>query len=114
MFALIIGNGGRMHGKLRTLFKSLSEHFKKFGKVAKENNGAVVLTLNNGLRALVYMEKDKVSAYWGDLKPVKDIDIDKYKDVEEEGASDDSSYGYLNNDFADEEAVDTAALDTTY
>lgn len=57
------------------------------------------------------MEKDKVSAYWGDLKPVKDIDIDKYKDVEEEGSVDDSSYGYLNNDFADDVTVDSAAVD---
>ena len=111
MFALVIDNGGRMHGKLRSLFKALSALFKKYGKIAKENNGAIVLTLNNGFRALVYMEKDKVSAYWGDLKPVKDIDIDKYKDVEEEGSVDDSSYGYLNNDFADDVTVDSAAVD---
>ena len=45
------------------------------------------------------------------MKPVKDIDIDKYKDVEEEGSVDDSSYGYLNNDFADDVTVDSAAVD---
>ena len=113
-FTLSIGNSGRMHGKLRMLFKALSEKFKSMGKVAKENNGAVVLTLNNGLRAFIAMSKDHVSVIWGDIKPVKDINIDEYKDVVEEDSSDDSSYGYLNNDFADEDAaeVDTTAVDT--
>ena len=53
----------------------------------------------------------KILALGVKSKPVKDIDIDKYKDVEEEGSVDDSSYGYLNNDFADDVTVDSAAVD---
>ena len=54
------------------------------GKVDKENNGSVVVTLNNGKKALVAMEKDKVFATWGDTRKVDAIDIEQYKDVKEE------------------------------
>ena len=112
MFGLLIYNYGRMHGKLRTLFNALSQKIKTWGKVAKENNGAVVVTLNNGKRAIVTMEKDKVTIYWGQLKAVKDIDISIYKDACEEDDPKDISYGYLNDLFSDEVAADTTEADT--
>ena len=70
--------------KLRDVFNELSERFKNMGKLEKENNGAVVVTLNNEKRALVAMEKDKVFALWGNTKKVDAIDIEQYKDIKEE------------------------------
>lgn len=95
-----------------TLFNALSQKIKIWGKVAKENNGAVVVTLNNGKRAIVTMKKDKVTVYWGQLKAVKDIDISIYKDACEEDDPKDISYGYLNDLFSDEVAADTTEADT--
>lgn len=124
-FTLSIGNGGRMHGKLRDLLKVLIAKYKTFGTIAKQNDGAAVLTLKNNLRAVIWMEKDHVSVSWGDLKAVKDIDISKYKDVSEEDDPSSISYGYLNGLFpngsvdadstvADTTAVDSAAVDYDY
>lgn len=113
LFGLTIYNNGRMHGKLRTLFNALSQKFKSWGKVAKENNGAVIVNLNNKKRAIVTMEKDQVSAYWGEVKAAKDIDITKFKDACEEDDPKNISYGYLNELFSDEVAADTAEVDTT-
>ena len=59
------------------------------------------------------MEKDKVLAFWGDLKAAKDIDISKFKDACEEDDPSNVSYGYLNDLFSEEVAVDTAEVDTT-
>lgn len=114
-FYLAIGNAGRMHGKLRALYKVLYTKFKSMGKVEKENNSAAVITLKNGLRAVVGMKKDNVAIYWGDLKPAKDIDISEYKDACEEDDPNSISYGYLNDlfpDAIDSTAVDTMAVDT--
>ena len=102
-----------MHGKLRTLFNTLSQKVKSWGKVVKENNGAAIVNLNNGKRAIITMEKDKVSVFWGQLKAAKDIDISKYKDAGEEDDLNNISYGYLNDLFSDEVAADTAEVDTT-
>ncbi len=119
-FYLSIGNSGRMHGKLRALYKVLYSKFKNMGKIEKENNGAVVIALKNGKRAVVGMKKDNVVVYWGDLKPAKDIDISEYKDACEEDDPGSISYGYLNSLFPDVEEVtnsDTVALadtDTIY
>ena len=112
-FSIVIYNHGRMHGKLRSLFNALSKKFKSIGKVAKENNGAVVINLNTGKRAVITMEKDKVLAFWGDLKAAKDIDISKFKDACEEDDPSNVSYGYLNDLFSEEVAADTAEVDTT-
>ncbi len=120
-FTLSIDNDGRMHGKLRDLLKALITKFKTFGTIAKQNDGAAVLTLNNKLRAVICMEKDHVSVSWGALKAVNDIDISKYKDVTEEDDPSSIYYGYLNglfpNGAADADstvaAVDTLAVDST-
>lgn len=112
LFGLTIYNGGRMHGKLRTLFNALSQKVKSWGKVVKENNGAAIVNLNNGKRAIITMEKDKVSVSWGQLKAAKDIDISKYKDACEEDDLNNISYGYLNDLFSDEVAADTAVVES--
>ena len=112
LFGLTIYNGGRMHGKLRTLFNALSQKVKSWGKVVKENNGAAIVNLNNGKRAIITMEKDKVSVFWGQLKAAKDIDISKYKDACEEDDLNNISYGYLNDLFSDEVAADTAVVES--
>lgn len=115
-FDIFIYNYGRMHGKMRETFNLFVNQLKKWGKLAKENNGAKVFTLNDGNRALVGMGKDYVFMLWGDLKPVKDIDISSYKDVTEEDNLPALSYGYLNNLFPDKldemAAVDTLSVDT--
>ena len=85
------------------------------GKLEKENNGAVVVTLKNGKRALVAMEKDNVFALWGDIKQVKDINIDEYKDVKEESKRI-KDYDFFENKLsgiaeADSLVVDTAAIE---
>lgn len=117
VFSLSVDNSGRMRGKLRNLYKILSEKFKKMGKIAKENNSAVVVELNNGERAVVFMQKESVGATWGNLIPANEIDIDQYKDATEEGSEDSISYGYLNNLFPDRghtEVDDSVAVDSAY
>lgn len=117
-FNISVGNGGRMHGKLRELYHAFAAKFKAMGKVAKENNGAVVIDLGNGKCAEIHMAKDNVAVNWGKLKPIKDIDISEYKDVVEEGEDVMPSLGYLNRLFPDEKAVsggeqvDTVEVDT--
>jgi hypothetical protein len=60
------------------------------------------------------MEKDHVSVSWGNIRPVKDIDISKYEDVSEEDDPSYVSYGYLNGLFPNTSAdADTVAVDTT-
>ena len=83
-FKIKFDNLGKLRHKLRNVFNELSARFKNMGKVEKENNGAVVVTLKNGMRALIAMEKDNVFALWGNISQVNKIDIDKYKDVKEE------------------------------
>ena len=114
MFGVVISNEGRMHGKLRTLFNTFTKKFKEIGTIAKQNNGAIVFSLKNGMRAVLTMAKDKVSVFWGDLKPVKDIDISEYKDACEEDDLSNISYGYLNELFPDKNIIeaDTTAVDT--
>lgn len=112
-FSISIGNGGRMRGKLRDLFNSLANKFKAIGgTVAKENNGAKVFTLKNGSRAILTLAKDNVQVTWGDILPVKDLDISEYKDACEEDDLSNISYGYLNDLFPDKMAVDSTAADT--
>ena len=88
--------------------------FKTFGTIAKQNDGAAVLTLKNKLRAVIRMEKDHVSVIWGDIKPIKDIDISKYKDISEEDDPFNISYGYLNGLFENNSVdADSVEVDST-
>lgn len=112
-FMLMIGNNGRMHGKLRDLYKVVYAKFKGLGTIVKENNSAAVINLKSGGRAFVAMKKDNVFVFWGtSLKDAKDIDIEEYKDATEEDDPSIVSYGYLNSLFPDEAVADTAAVDT--
>ena len=61
----------------------MKAHFKKYGKIEKENNGAAVFSINEKNRAKMYMEENSVSVIWGDIKEVKDLDIDEYKNTKE-------------------------------
>ncbi len=108
-FVVSLDNGGRMRGKLRDLFNSLANKFKAIGgTIAKENNGAKVFTLKNGTRAILTLAKDNVRVTWGDILPVKDLDISKYKDACEEDDLSNISYGYLNDQLnEDSTAVDS-------
>lgn len=81
-FKVVFDNSGKLRLKLREVYNELSARFKNMGKVEKENNGAVIVSLNNGKKALIAMEKDNVFALWGNLKKVDDIE--QYKDVKEE------------------------------
>ena len=79
------------------------------GTVEKENNGAVVVTLSNGMRAFVSFEKDNVSALWGNIAAVKDID--QYKDAHEESQRI-KDYDYFENKLEGIEVADSTAVDT--
>ncbi len=114
-FKVKFDNSGKLRLKLREVFSELASRFKNMGKLEKENNGAVVVTLKNGKRALVAMEKDNVFALWGDIKQVKDINIDEYKDVKEESKRI-KDYDFFENKLsgiaeADSLVVDTAAIE---
>lgn len=104
-FGWTVDNSGRMKGKMRMLYDALSAKFKKMGTEAKKNNSAVVLNLKNGKRALVAMQKDRVFAVWGDMAKVEDIDIDQYKDANEDDDSEDT-------DTSDGNALDEATCDS--
>ena len=82
-FLVSFSNIGKMKGKLELLLKELKAHFKKYGKIEKENNGAAVFSINEKNRAKMYMEENSVSVIWGDIKEVKDLDIDEYKNTKE-------------------------------
>ncbi|MBQ4445858.1 MAG: WG repeat-containing protein [Prevotella sp.] len=111
-FKVKFDNTGKLRLKLHDVFAELSSRFKNMGKVEKENNGAAVITLNNGMRALVAMEKDNVFALWGDIKQVKDIDIDVYKDVKEESKRI-KDYDFFENKLSGiTEDNDTLAVDS--
>lgn len=102
-----------MKGKLRDLYNLLSNKFKSMGTVAKQNNSAMVVELKGDKRAIITMDKDHVTAYWGSgLKSAKEIDIDKFKDTVEEDDASNISYGYLNDLFPDKVIADTTAVDT--
>ena len=74
-------NDGKMTGKLELLLKELKAHFKKNGTLEKENDGAAVYTINSKNRVMVFMAENYVSAIWGDIKEVKDLDIENTKEV---------------------------------
>lgn len=114
-FKVEFENSGKLRLKLREVYNELSSRFKNMGKLEKENNGAVVVTLNNGKVALVAMEKDKVFAQWGNIKKVEAIDIEKYKDVKEETKRI-KDFDYFDNKLKDipnedDVEVDSVAVD---
>lgn len=115
MFVLYISNMGKMQGKLRNLFNTFANKFKGMGMIAKQNNGAIVFSLKSGMGAILTMQKDNVSILWGELEPVKDIDISEFEDAcEEDGLPNISSWGYLNELFPDKNTIeaDTIAADS--
>lgn len=89
-FLVSFYNRGKMQGKLGLLLKELKAHFKKYGKLEKENSGAAVFTINEKNRVLMYMKEDGVSVIWGDIKSVDKLDIEEYKDTEEKIKVDES------------------------
>ena len=104
-FGWMVNNSGRMKGKMRMLYDALSAKFKKMGTEAKKNNSAVVVNLKNGQRAVVAMTKDRVFAVWGNMAKVEDIDIDQYKDANEDDDSDET-------DTSDDNTFDDAVCDS--
>lgn len=121
-FVLSFSNIGKMSGKLELLMKELKAHFKKNGKLEKENNGAAVFSINEKNRAMICMEEDRVDVIWGDIKDVNDLDIDKYKNNKEKihidqtviqtvnGTGNPISLAPFETDSV-EENVDTVAVD---
>jgi hypothetical protein len=121
-FAVSFTNTGKMTGKLELLLKELKAHFKKNGKLEKENNGAAVFSFSEKNRAMIYMEEDRVGIIWGDIKEAKDLDIEKYKNTKEKinidqsviqnvnGSGSPISLAPADNDTI-EEVVDTVAVD---
>ena len=108
-FKVKFDNSRKLRNKLRLVFNELSSRFKNMGKVEKENNGAVVVTLKNGKRALVAFEKDNVFALWGNIADVNNIDIDEYKDAQEESKHI-KDYDYFESKLEGIEDTDTIAV----
>lgn len=105
-FTITISHSGCMHGKLRNMLKTLVKKFSSFGKVVKQNDGAAVLELNNGKTALICMSDTDVKVVWGSLGKANAINIDKYKDVQE-----DMSSGYSGGLDPDDYTADSVATD---
>ncbi len=104
---------GKLRGKLRQLLKAFINHFSNAGKIVKQNNGAAVLSLNNGKVAVVYMTPDAVTLAWGEGN-ANSIDIEQFKDVKEAGIGEnEGSYSQPDLDSSYYDGVDTCAADTT-
>lgn len=112
-FAFSVTNEGRMRGKLRQLHTALIEKFKNMGKIVKQNNGAAVFELNDGHRALVAMEANRVFVTWGDLASAANIDISEYKDVAEDFAYHGGPGTSVWENYAYADTAVVADLDTT-
>lgn len=110
-FRVKFDNNRKLRNKLNLVFNELSSRFKNMGTVEKENNGAVVVTLPNKMRALVAFEKDNVFVLWGNIAQVNDIDIEQYKDAREESRRI-KDYDYFENKLEGIEVVDSTAVDT--
>lgn len=116
-FLVSFKNKGKMQGKLGLLLKELKAHFKKNGKLEKENNGAAVFTINEKNRVKMYMKEDEVTVIWGDIKSVDKLDIDEYKNTEEKITIDQSVIQTVNGSGNpilltpnEEEEVDSVAV----
>lgn len=119
-FLVSFRNYGKMSGKLDVLLKELKAHFKKYGELVKENNGAAVFSFNENKRLVMYMEEDCVTLIWGDLKSldVLEDDIEKYKETKEKIRVEDSIIQNVNSMGAPiklsniEASTDTVSVDT--
>lgn len=113
-FKLCFVHNGKMFGKLRMTFNELAKRFKAMGKVVKENNGAVVVTLNNKKTAFVYMKPTEVDVIWGSIGSAESINIDKYKDVKEDMGNEQLPSNGVDwaNDYEAVDSADTVAVDT--
>ena len=75
-------NSGILKGKSKQLLNAIKEHLKKLGgKQEKSNDNAAVFTLGEDNRAFTYIEDNTVYLLWGNLRPVAELDIDKYGDL---------------------------------
>ena len=73
-----------MRGKLSRMLDELKKHFKKAGRVVKENDGAIVIALDNYKTAFIYMKPKKVVATWGDIGYPEDFNISEYDGIKED------------------------------
>lgn len=108
-FKLSFSNDGIMRGKLRMTLKEIAKRLKNTGKVVKENDGAIVVELNNKKTAFAYLKPKEVVLVWGNIGSPQSINIDKYADAKEDltGNGD-----YMDEPDSDYAAVDTMAVDT--
>ena len=66
-FELNFDNYGALRGKLRPFYTHLASRFKKMGTVEDENDAAILVRLNNGKKAAVWLDEHEVKAVWGNL-----------------------------------------------
>lgn len=82
-FEIRFNNTGIMRGKLKPLLKALVNRFEKYGTVINQNNGAALLSLSAGRKALIAIHSSSLTVEWGNL-PLFSSDIAKYADVRED------------------------------
>ena len=90
MIGVAFSGEGKLNGKLGLLLKEIKAHFKKYGKVEKENAGAAVLTINENKRVIIFIKNNELVVFWGNLKDVDELDIEEYKDFEDNVQVDES------------------------
>lgn len=83
-FRLEFANDAMMRGKLSRMLDELKKRFKKAGRVVKENDGAIVIALDNNKTAFIYMKPKKVVATWGDIGYPEDFNISEYDGIKED------------------------------
>lgn len=83
-FRLEFANDAMMRGKLSRMLDELKKRFKKAGRVVKENDGAIVIALDNYKTAFIYMKPKKVVATWGDIGYPEDFNISEYDGIKED------------------------------
>ncbi|MBR2204939.1 MAG: WG repeat-containing protein [Prevotella sp.] len=82
-FAVEFSDSGILKGKSKQLLNAINEHMKMIGgKLEKSNDNAAVFTLGKDNRAISSREDNKVILVWGNLKPVEELNIDKYTNIE--------------------------------
>lgn len=113
IFSLSINREGKMRYKLRSLYAALTKKFMTLGTVAKQNDNAMVLNLRNGRRAVVVLRKDEVAAAWGELKPVAEIDIERFKNLDDT-EDDMDAYDGMAVEDADSLVADSAYVDSIW
>lgn len=66
-FEMKFDNYGVLRGKLKQFYNKLAKKFKGMGSVVDENSGGVVVRMDNGQEAVVYLDGHNVTAKWGQL-----------------------------------------------